>query len=130
YKLKDADTVIVTASSTAGTTKAVVDKLRKEGKKVGLLKIKLFRPFPYKEIGKALANVKAIAVLDRSESFGANPPIYGEIKNTLFDANKKAKLQCCVFGLGGREIFESDIENVYNEMLKNKFTDKKYIGLR
>ncbi|MBW2980405.1 pyruvate ferredoxin oxidoreductase [Candidatus Woesearchaeota archaeon] len=131
YNLDDADAVIITMNSTAGTTKTVIDKMREEGKKVGLLKIRLFRPFCYKEVGEALKNAKAIAVLDRSESFGANAPIFGEIKNTLYDLNLRPKLQSCVFGLGGRNIFESDIEAVFDDLLAgNVSSDVRYIGVR
>lgn len=131
YKTRDAKAVIVALSSTAGTAKAVVDKMRKSGKKVGLIKPILFRPFPYNELAKALSKQKAVAVLDRSASFGANPPLYSEILNTLYPLKKKPKLQSYIFGLGGRDILESDIEQVFNEMLKGKTTEqRKYIGLR
>jgi len=131
YKTKDAKAVIVVLNSTAGTTKTVIDKMRKEGKKVGLLKIRLFRPFPYKEIANALKNIKVVAVLDRSASFGAYAPVYKEIRNAVYDSPKKPKLQSCIFGLGGRDISEEDIEKLFSDLLKNKITEKvRYIGLR
>ena len=130
YQLKDAKAAIVVLNSTAGTTKAVIDKLRQKGKKVGLLKIKLFRPFPYEEVGRALKNISSIAVLDRSESFGANAPVFGEIKNALYDAKSKAKLHSCIFGLGGRNIYEKDIEDLFSKLLTNKLKGKEYIGVR
>jgi pyruvate ferredoxin oxidoreductase alpha subunit len=126
YRLKDASCVIITMNSAAGTVKAVVDSSRKKGKKVGLLKPVLFRPFPYEEIGKILKN-KKIAVLDRSESFGANPPLFAEIKNAV----PGSRIQSCVFGLGGRDLHSKDIEKVFDDLMKNKFDSKiKYIGLR
>ncbi len=124
YRMDDADCVIVTMSTAAGITKHVVDNMRKEGKKVGLLKIRLFRPFPYEEVGKALKNVKNMCVLDRSTSFGANPPLYSEIKNSV-----DKEVHSCVFGLGGRDLFEKDVKNVFDKMLKNK-KPEKYIGVR
>ncbi len=130
YQLKDADVAIVVMNSTAGTTKTAIDKLRKEGKKVGLLKLRLFRPFPYSEVAEALKNVKNIAVLDRSVSFGANPPLYGEIKNALYDVKYSGKLHSCVFGLGGRNIFVEDIEDTFNKMLSDKLPEHSNIGLR
>jgi pyruvate ferredoxin oxidoreductase alpha subunit len=138
YFLEDAEYAIITMSSTAGTTKVVVDKLRAQGKKVGLLKIKLYRPFVYEEYGKALIHLKGIAVLDRSLTIGAECPIYTDIKSTLFNmyvnAKKKfeiPKLQSYTYGLGGRDIFESDIESVFEELEKGKLSnEKKYIGLR
>jgi len=131
YRSKDADAVIIAMSSTAGTTKAVIDMMRKQGIKVGLVKPVLFRPFPYEEMGKALANANYAAVFVRSFSFGANPPLYGEIMNSLYPLARKPGLQSYVFGIGGRDITEKDIENVFNDMLAGKITDKKkYISLR
>ena len=130
YNMKDAEAVIVVLNSTAGTTKTAIDNLRKEGKKVGLLKLRLFRPFPYKEIAKALQGIKKIAVLDRSVSFGANPPLYGEIKNALYDIKYDGELHSAVFGLGGRNIYVKDIEDTINRLLSGKLKDHDTIGLR
>ncbi|MFH0987468.1 MAG: pyruvate ferredoxin oxidoreductase [Patescibacteria group bacterium] len=127
YRLNDAKFAIVTMSSTAGTVKAVVDSLRKKGQKVGLLKLRLFRPFPYKELNQALRKLKAIAVLDRSLSFGANPPLFAEVKQSL--AGEKIALQKYVFGLGGRDIFEKDIEKVFKDLKDGKTNEKiKFIS--
>jgi len=126
YMVDDADAVIVTMSSTAGTTRAVVKKMREQGKKVGLLKIRLYRPFMYERVAGVLKG-KTVGVLDRSLSFGALPPLFADIKNSL----PNEKMQSYVFGLGGRNIFESDIEKVFDELLKGKIENKiKYIGLR
>ena len=131
YKTKDAKAVIVVLNSTAGTTKTVIDKMRKDGKKVGLLKIRLFRPFPYKEVANALKNIPTVCVLDRSDSFGANAPLFSEIKNSLYSLNKKPNLQSCIFGLGGRDISEEDIEKLFLDLLNNKVSEKvKFIALR
>jgi len=124
YKLKDAKYVIVAAGSTAGIIKDVVDERRKRGEKVGLLKIKLFRPFPEKEIEKALEK-KAVAVLDRSLTIGARPPMYLEIKSIC--KNTKSY----VYGLGGRDIFSSDIHQIFDELKKKEIGGKtEFIGLR
>ncbi|HZX44683.1 MAG TPA: pyruvate ferredoxin oxidoreductase [Candidatus Nanoarchaeia archaeon] len=130
YNLKDAEAAIVVMSSTAGTTKAAIDALRAKGKKVGLLKLRLFRPFPYKEVGEALKNIPNIAVLDRAVSFGANAPLYSEIKNALFDVKYNGSLKSCVFGLGGRNIFIEDIEKTFDGLLDDSLKDYSYIGLR
>ena len=130
YKLKDAEAVIVVLNSTAGTTKTAIDKLRKEGKKVGLLKLRMFRPFPYTEIAKVLKNVKKIAVLDRAVSFGANPPLYSEVKNALYDVKYSGDLYSYVFGLGGRNIFVEDIEELFLNMLAGKAEEHGFVGLR
>jgi pyruvate ferredoxin oxidoreductase alpha subunit len=124
YKLKDAKYVIIAAGSTAGIIKDVVDERRKKGEKVGLLKIKLFRPFPEKEIEKALQN-KIVAVMDRSLSIGTRPPIYLEIKAI------SKNVQSYVYGLGGRDIFSSDIHRIFDEMKgKSLGSETRYIGLR
>jgi len=131
YRTKDADAIIITMSSSAGTTKAVVDRMREEGKKVGLLKLRLFRPFPYKELREAVKHAKAIGVLDRSFSFGANAPLFSEVRNSLFGLGKKPKIQSYVFGLGGRDLLEEHVERVFEELLKGETEDgEKYLGLR
>ena len=130
YKLDDAEAAIVVMNSTAGTSKNAIDNLRKQGKKVGLLKLRLFRPFPYKEVGEALKHVKKIVVLDRSASFGAIPPLFGEIKNALYDVKYNGKLHSCIFGLGGRNIYVEDIESTLSNLLDDKLKEQGFIGLR
>jgi pyruvate ferredoxin oxidoreductase alpha subunit len=118
-------------SSAAGTTKPVVDRMREKGKKVGLLKMRLFRPFPYPAVADVLKSVKSIGVLDRSFSFGAHAPLFSAVKSSLFDADKRPNLQSYVFGMGGRDLLESEVEGTFNELLKGKRTEEqKYIGLR
>ncbi|MFH1479129.1 MAG: pyruvate ferredoxin oxidoreductase [Candidatus Omnitrophota bacterium] len=136
YKLDDAEIAIVALSSTAGTTKFVVDELRKNGLKVGLLRPRVFRPFPRKRIIDALKNVKAVAILDRSESFSAEGgPLYTEVKAALYDSNTKPFVTNYIYGLGGRDIFPADIKKVYtnlqNIVKKNKIENQiNYLGSR
>jgi len=130
YQTEDAEAIIVAMNSTAGTAKATIDRMRKEGKKVGLLKIRLFRPFPYEEIGKALSKARTVGVLDRSASFGAHHPLFSEIRNSLYDIDSKPKIQSYLYGLGGKDIFEKDIEKVFDELLEGNTGPTKYIGLR
>jgi pyruvate ferredoxin oxidoreductase alpha subunit len=131
YKLNDADAVIIVSSSTAGTAKEIVDVFREKGEKVGLLKIKLFRPFPYEELAAALKNVKVIGILDRAPDFGSVPPIHSEVKNSLAALKKQPQIQSYVFGLGGREIEVIDMEKTFSELLAGKIDDKtKYLGFR
>lgn len=124
YELEDAEMAIVIAGSAAGTAKVAVDKLRNLGKKAGILKIKLFRPFPYSRIAEALKNVKKIAVLDRAISLGAYPPIYSDIINALNTKNYKLKTKSYVYGLGGRDTFQKDIEKVFEDLEKENFKNK------
>ena len=128
YELEDAEQVIVLAGSAAGTTKDVVDKLRKQGKKVGLLKINLFRPFPRKEIVEALKNAKSIAIMERAISSGTYPPIYQDILNGLYQAKQEKNIQSIVYSLGGRDIFAKDIEKVFENLIKEDMIGEiKYI---
>jgi len=136
YKMDDAEIAIIVLSSTAGTTKDVVDKLREKGVKAGLIKPIFFRPFPKERLVKALSGVKAAAVLDRSDSFGAEGgPLFTEIKSSLYEAKNKPPLVDYIFGLGGRDIFPEDIEHVYNDLEAIKKTGKinnlvTYLGVR
>jgi pyruvate ferredoxin oxidoreductase alpha subunit len=131
YKTSDAEYVIIALSSTCGTEKMIVDDLRKQGKKVGLLKIRVMRPFPEKEIAKALEGKKAVAVLDRSISYGIFSPVFTDVRSALYNLKKKPVLQSYVYGLGGRNIGLKDIEKVFGELIGKKFSDNvKYIGLR
>jgi pyruvate ferredoxin oxidoreductase alpha subunit len=119
YKVKDAEKVIVCLSSTAGAVKEVVNELRDKGKKVGLLKIRLFRPFPYKAVAKVLEGKKVI-VMDRSLSYGADAPLFSEIKSCCKD------VKSVIYGLGGRHIHEEDIKKLFIE----KLDDKTFVGVR
>jgi pyruvate ferredoxin oxidoreductase alpha subunit len=136
YKLEDAEIAIVALSSTAGTVKFVVDQLREKGIKAGLLRPRVFRPFPKAKILEALKNVKAIAVFDRSESFSAEGgPLYTEIKAALYDLDKRPLLTNYIYGLGGRDIFPAQIEEVYKNLeavvKQNKITNYiNYLGSR
>jgi pyruvate ferredoxin oxidoreductase alpha subunit len=120
YKLDDSEMAIVVAGSTAGTAKDMVDEMREKGKKVGLLKIKLFRPFPYTQIAELFRNVKKVAVLDRAVSLGAYPPIYSDVVNSFKIENLKLKIYSYVYGLGGRDIFRKDIEKVFEDLAGEK----------
>ncbi len=135
YRLDDADSAIIAMGSTAGTTKTVVDELRKKGLKVGLLKPRVFRPFPKVEIADALKNLKAIAVMDRSDSMNAQEgPLCLEIKAALFDKGLNKITLNYIYGLGGREIKPEEIEGIYNDLfeaMKGKAKDKvTYLSVR
>ena len=115
YRLDDADRVIVAINSVAGEIKEVIDELREQGEKVGLLKIRMFRPFPYAEIAEALKNCKIVTVMDRSTSMGAYGPLYSEISNALYNAQTRPLLYNRTYGLGGREMLLDDIKDVFTE---------------
>jgi pyruvate ferredoxin oxidoreductase alpha subunit len=119
YRMEDAETAIVIIGSSAGTAKAAIEELRDEGVKVGLIKIRVFRPFPAEELCKALSKVKAAAVMDKSESFSnAGGPIFVETRSALYDSLKKPKLINYIYGLGGRDVKTEDFRTVFSELAK------------
>jgi len=136
YKLEDAEAALVIINSSAGTAKATIDMLRDGGKKVGLLKIRVFRPFPKEEIAQALKHIKAIAVMDKAEGFSsAGGPLFAEIRSALYDSNERPMIINYIYGLGGRDVKMGDIEDVYNELFKiidNGETGEiyRYLGIR
>jgi pyruvate ferredoxin oxidoreductase alpha subunit len=136
YKLSDADIGIVVIGSTAGTAKEVVDRLRKKGIKAGLLKIRIYRPFPFEEIRNLLKDLKVVGIMERVEGMnGFCSPLYSEISASLYDFEKRPVLVNFVYGLGGRDVKIEDIEEIFNHLLKIYETGKKefvlkYIGVR
>jgi len=136
YQMEDAEVAIVIINSTAGTAKDVVDKLRKKGVKAGLIKIRVFRPFPVKELTKALANCKAVAVMDRADSCnGAGGPLFTDVTSAMYGRADGVKMINYIYGLGGRDVKVDDIEVVYKELQKIVKTGKvkevyNYLGVR
>lgn len=129
YRLEDAERAIVVLGSTAGTAKDVVDELRSEGEKVGLLKIRLFRPFPDEAVFNALYRVRSAAVLDRAMSFGSFGPLYTEVSRALYESG--IDLQNYIYGLGGRDIYPDDIKSVFNNLKEIPGSRAmQYLGLR
>ncbi len=136
YKTEDAEIAIVALSSTCGTARVAIDKLRQEGMKAGLIKIRFFRPFPSEEIKTCLSKLKAVAILDRSESFSNNGgPVFAEIRSSLYESDIKPLITNYIYGLGGRDISISQIESVYNDLKKAVEKNKiekaiNYLGVR
>jgi pyruvate ferredoxin oxidoreductase alpha subunit len=131
YRLEDAEYAVVALGSTCGTAKEAVNVLRERGKKVGLLKIRCFRPFPRKEIAAALLPLKGVAVLDRSVSFGGfGGPVFTEIRSALYDAPSRPLMMDFFYGLGGRDIYPEDIEKALQtiESVVQKGTVEEHIG--
>ena len=117
YRMENAETALVLIGSTAGTAKAAVDALRSQGKKVGLVKIRVFRPFPAEELAQALAHCKAVAVMDKSEGFsGCGGPLFAETRSALYDLESRPKLINVVYGLGGRDVSTDDIAALYQRL--------------
>ncbi|MBI2865746.1 MAG: pyruvate ferredoxin oxidoreductase [Chloroflexi bacterium] len=119
YRLEDAEVAIVVMGSTAGTAKVAVDDLREQGIKAGLLKVRCFRPFPGEAIVQALAHLKAVAVMDRALSFGAEGhPLYLEVCTALFQRGLHLPMLNYVFGIGGRDTIPQHIVQVYQDLLR------------
>lgn len=135
YKLEDAEIGVLGLGSTMGTLKYIVDENRKKGVKVGLLKIRLYRPFPGKEICEKVQHLKAIAVLDRSDALdGIGGPLFTDIKSTLYN---KVTLPIVnyIYGLGGRDITLENLQSVCNDLIRIKESGKierlvSYLGVK
>ena len=136
YKLDDAEIAIVCMNSTAGTTKAVVDKLREQGVKAGLLKIRVYRPFPGEEVAKALSHLKAVAVLDKSDSLNAiGDALFEDVVSSMYVAKQNVPIVNYVYGIGGRDTTEKEINSVYTDLTEIAKDGKvenpyRYLGLR
>ena len=136
YRLEDAQAAVVIIGSAAGTAKDAVDRLRDEGKKVGLLKIRVFRPFPAQEIAEALSHVKAIGVMDRADSFSnQGGPLGAEVMSALYRGKASAHAINIVYGLGGRDVRVEDMEEVYNALFHiietgDQGSIVRYMGVR
>lgn len=118
YKTDDAEAVLITLGSVSGTTRCVVDKLRAEGKKVGLLRIRCMRPFPVNEIVEALKGVKAVGVLEKDIDHGIEGVVYTNVNSAFMRAEHKPATFNFIAGLGGRSILKSDIENCFTKLLR------------
>ena len=136
YKMDDAEYAIVIIGSAAGTSKEAIDQMREAGDKVGLVKVRSFRPFPAEEIGNALKGCKAVAVMDRSEAFSTNGgPLGAETMQAMYQYGCDALAIDIMYGIGGRDVRVEDIKGVY-ETLKDiaKTGDRgeiyRYMGLR
>ncbi|MEO0292841.1 MAG: transketolase C-terminal domain-containing protein [candidate division WOR-3 bacterium] len=135
YKMEDAERAIVLMGSTAGTAKEVVDELRENGEKVGLVKVRVFRPWPVEEINKTLSKARFVAIMDRAEGMsGFGAPLFTEVRSSLYDENKKPDVYGYVYGLGGREVTPIDIKNVFDDLKRIEEGEKleriKYLGVR
>ena len=136
YKMDDAETAIVILNSTAGTAKDVVDDLRSKGVKAGLIKIRVYRPFPVVEISKALSKCKAVAVMDKADSLnGAGGPVFTDITSAMFGRVDGVKVINYIYGLGGRDVKTDDIKLVYDELAGIAKSGKvkevyNYLGVR
>jgi pyruvate ferredoxin oxidoreductase alpha subunit len=136
YKLDDAEIGIVVVGSTAGTLKVIVDQLRQEGLKVGLLRIRSFRPFPVEDIQKALKNLRVVAVMDKAMTPGGlGGPVFNEVRNVMYDQKQRPIIVSYIFGLGGRDSSPADLRKIYEDLARTAKTGQAetlvhYLGLK
>ncbi len=136
YGVEEADAVLVVMGSAAGTVKHVVRDLRKKGIKVGVLRLRTFRPFPYEEIVKALSNVKVIGVMDRATSPGAyGAPLFNEIRNAFYDLDMRPTIINYIYSIGGRDLEPHTVRRICDDILEVVKGGKKpstieYVGVR
>ena len=137
YRLEDAEYAIVAIGSVCGTAKDAVDEMREKGLRAGLLKIRVFRPFPAEEIAGALKGCRAIAIMDRSEGYNAvGGPLGAEVTAALYHAKSQAEVINIMYGLSGRDVRVEDLEEVFDNLVKigdgEKVYDETcpYLGLR
>ena len=136
YRTEDAEVVVLVMGSTVGTARIAVDALREQGKKVGMVKLRIFRPLVHQRIKDALRKFKVIGVLDRVESVNSYvSPLTTEVRAALYDLNPQPLVPSYVYGLGGREITPEDIMEVFDQLLEMKIRNKvkdevTYVGVR
>ncbi|MEA1955864.1 MAG: 2-oxoacid:ferredoxin oxidoreductase subunit alpha [Campylobacterota bacterium] len=136
YNMEDAEVAVVCLGTSVETAREVAEEMRAKGVKAGVVAPRVVRPFPFKEIGDALKDVKAVAALDRSAPGGAAGMLFNEIAGSLFNTDSKMLLSGYIYGLGGRDLLKTDIVNLYNELLANAEAGKvltqqqQFIGVR
>ncbi len=136
YKMEDAEVVIVCMNSTAGTAKYTADRMREQSVKAGVLKIRVFRPFPAEEVAKALAKAKAIAVLDKADSLNAaGGALFEDVTSGMFVNKIQVPTVNYVYGIGGRDTTSKEIESIYQDLLEIVKTGEignpyRYLGVR
>jgi pyruvate ferredoxin oxidoreductase alpha subunit len=136
YGMEDAEAAVLCLGSTAGTVREVARKMRAQGKKVGVVKLWLYRPFPVEEVSAALKKVKALAVFDKAISFGARyGAVCSDVVSALGTLNEGPKVFNVIFGLGGRDVKPADIELVFNQALETAKTgtvkeETVFLGVR
>ena len=136
YQMADAEQAIVIIGSSAGTAKAAVNELRAQGEKVGLIKLRVFRPFPREELAAALSTVKVVAVMDKADSFSAcGGPVFAETRSACYSLAAPPRMINFVYGLGGRDVRVEDIKSVYAELKQIQLSGNtgeiyRYLGVR
>lgn len=136
YKLDDAEVAILVMGSTGGTAKVAVERLREKGKKVGLIRARIYRPFPKSHMLNALKKVDVVGIMDRSDTLSTlGGHLYNDCRSILYDSDKRPLLKNFIYGLGGRDITIEEIESIYENLFALKKAGKVdkdivYFGVR
>jgi pyruvate ferredoxin oxidoreductase alpha subunit len=131
YRTEAAETLILGMGSICETASLAVDSMREQGKKVGLVNLRLWRPFPVDELRKILAPARDVVVLDRALSLGApSSPVTSEIRSLMYHEPSRPKIHCTIAGLGGRDVTPEDIENIVTSALSERDRDYHFYGIR
>jgi pyruvate ferredoxin oxidoreductase alpha subunit len=134
YKTEGADALLLCMGSFSETAMMTIDKMRAEGQNVGLIRLRLWRPFPFDELRRAVSKAKVLIVLDRAMSFGGSAPVCSEIQAALYPLRARPKVVSFVGSLGGREIsaeaFEELIHRGLDKAKKGKLDELEMIGVR
>jgi pyruvate ferredoxin oxidoreductase alpha subunit len=136
YKMEDAERAIIVLNSSAGTAKFVCDQLRAKGEKVGVIKLRVFRPFPAEEIAKAVSHLKAVAVMDKCDSFSAaGGPVFTDVRCACYSLEARPHIINYIYGLGGRDVRAEDMKLVYDALAEVVTTGKtgevyRHVGVR
>ncbi|MEW6547262.1 MAG: transketolase C-terminal domain-containing protein [Bacillota bacterium] len=136
HRLEDAEVAVVAIGSAAGSAKAVADALRGRGIKAGVLKVRVFRPWPWREIGEALAAARVVGVMDRADGLSTlGGPLFAEVRSALYDRPSRPVVVDYIYGLGGRDVALEDIEGVFGDLMHIKDEGRvtrlvTYLGVR
>jgi pyruvate ferredoxin oxidoreductase alpha subunit len=131
YKIDGAETIILAMGSLCETASLAVDRMRDAGRKVGLVKLRLWRPFPFAEIRQALARAKDVVVLDRAVTpGGANAPVTSEIRAVMYHEAKRPKIHCMIAGIGGRDVTPDDVSAMVEKALTGSGEEYHIYGVR
>ena len=128
YRTEDADYILITLGSLSGLVREVVDELRKEGRRVGMLRLRYIRPFPNEEIAATVKNAKAVAVLEKDISFGNEGTVYTNVNSALQKAKLRIPSSDYIGGLGGRNISKEEIKIIFDELEQQQST-VKFLGI-
>ena len=129
YRTEGADAVLVTMGTTCTTARTVVDELRAEGKKVGLVKLRVFRPFPEEEVRRLAASVDRIGVVDRSWTFGSSGPVTAEVRAAVYPTDDRPLIAGFLAGIGGRDVTPGRVRHMFDGLLASSETETRWEDL-